>query len=216
MHVCTCVYVCVCVCVYVHVCMCMCVCTCVYVYVCLCVYVWMYMCVCLCVYVYVCICMYVYVCMYVCMYMCVCVYDVCVFLFKDAFRCYTTPTIQWISMEHWWNDNDGGRRKYSEKNLCSSQIPHGPAWDRKGPSAVKSWKRLTAWAWHVLLWPNEQATVFSKSLKLVTISTVSYSKYTACVEKWLKQKPLCNSGAETLVYHRKNIGSTSKQFRLHI
>jgi hypothetical protein len=38
--------------------------------------------------------------------------------------------------------------------------------------------------WHGLLWPNEHATIFSKSLKVVTISTVFwYSKYSACIEK---------------------------------
>jgi hypothetical protein len=27
-----------------------------------------------------------------------------------------------VNMERWWNDTDGGRQKYSEKNLSQSQL----------------------------------------------------------------------------------------------
>jgi len=39
-----------------------------------------------------------------------------------------------MDMEHWWNDNDGGKPKYLKKKtvslpLCKPQIPHGLGWD---------------------------------------------------------------------------------------
>jgi len=36
-------------------------------------------------------------------------------------------------MEYWWNDNDNGKPKYSEKKVpvpfCPPHISHGMAWD---------------------------------------------------------------------------------------
>jgi hypothetical protein len=51
-----------------------------------------------------------------------------------------------MSMDHWWNDTDGGEPKYWGKKsvpvpLCPSQIPHGLT--RFYP--VRGW-RLTTWA----------------------------------------------------------------------
>jgi hypothetical protein len=42
-----------------------------------------------------------------------------------------------VSMEHWWNDNDRGKRKYGEKHLSHCQYVdiflHGLTWDRAQP-----------------------------------------------------------------------------------
>ena len=40
---------------------------------------------------------------------------------------------EWMSVEHWWNDNDGKTEVLTEKlvpePLHSSEIPHRQAWE---------------------------------------------------------------------------------------
>jgi hypothetical protein len=52
--------------------------------------------------------------------------DICV-LFNDAVNCkdYTESVIdELMSMEHEWNDEDGGKLKYLEKDLSHCHFSH--------------------------------------------------------------------------------------------
>jgi hypothetical protein len=54
-----------------------------------------------------------------------------------------------MSMEHWWNDIDRGKPKYSEEKpvpmpLCPPQISHVLAWDRTLGSVMRSLSHGTA------------------------------------------------------------------------
>jgi len=80
-------------------------------------------------------------------------------------------------MEHWWNDTDSRKLKYSKKNFSQlhfiHQIVHEVAWDWTRSSVVRG-QQLTAGAMAQLKW-NAVVAVQGNHKQLLQVHICGYS-----------------------------------------